>query len=173
MPLLILLTLIGVPYLEILIFMEVGNAIGGFQAFLLTLLTAGLGIYLIKQQGLVVMNRMQETLQRGESPVEDLSQGFFLLVAGLFYLLPGFLTDSLAVLLSLSPVRTVLGKIILSSLSARFYQRSPGQNHTGPSPNAPGPNAGQGEGIIIDGEFEENPEDQKNPQDQKNLSHKD
>ncbi|VAW06788.1 hypothetical protein MNBD_ALPHA01-764 [hydrothermal vent metagenome] len=152
MPLLILLVLLTVPYLEFLVFLEVGNAIGGFQALLLTILTAIIGVYLIRQQGLVVMNRMHETLQRGESPVEDILHGFFLLVAGLFFLLPGFITDTVALLLAAHPIRAVLGKIIVKNIHTAFYNRQPGNSH-GPA---------QDEGIIIDGEYEEDPDDPKN-----------
>ncbi len=152
MPLLILLVLLTVPYLEFLVFLEVGNAIGGFQALLLTILTAVIGIYLIRQQGLVVLNRMHETLQRGESPVEDILHGFFLLVAGLFFLLPGFITDTVALLLATPPIRAVLGKVIVKNIHTAFYNGRPGNNH-GPT---------QGKGIIIDGEYEEDPDNPKN-----------
>jgi len=152
MPLLILIILLAVPYLEFLVFLEVGNAIGGFQALLLTLLTAVIGIYLIRQQGLVVMNRMHQTLQHGESPVEDILHGFFLLVAGLFFLLPGFITDSIAVCLAIPPFRAVLGKIIVNNIRTAFYQ-GPSERKNNPSSH---------EGIIIEGEFKEDADKSKN-----------
>ncbi|PCJ43117.1 MAG: FxsA protein [Alphaproteobacteria bacterium] len=144
MPLLILLVLLAVPYLEFMVFLEVSHAIGGFQALLLTILTAVIGVYLIRQQGLVVMNRMHRALQQGESPVEDIFHGFFLLIAGLFFLLPGFITDTVALLLAIEPVRAMLGKIIIRNIRTTFY-KPPGK-----------------EGIIIDGEFEETPDKPKN-----------
>lgn len=156
MPLLILVVLLGVPYLEFLVFMAVGGAIGGFQALLFTILTAFIGIYLIRQQGLVVMNRLHQTLQRGQSPVADMIHGFFLLVAGLFFLLPGFITDTVALFLAIEPIRAMLGRIMVNNISTRFYRKSPGPK------NAPG-----SEGIIIDGEYEEDPENRKN------IEHKD
>ncbi len=146
MPLLILIILLSVPYLEFLVFLEVGSAIGGFQALLLTILTAVIGVYLIRQQGIMVLNRMHETLQRGESPVEDILHGFFLLVAGLFFLLPGFITDSIAVLLAIPPIRAVLGKVIVQNIRNNFYKNNPNSS----------------EGIIINGEYEEEKDDPKN-----------
>ncbi|MCF6215217.1 MAG: FxsA family protein [Emcibacter sp.] len=154
MPLLILIILLSVPYLEFLVFLEVGSAIGGLQALLLTILTAVIGIYLIRQQGIMVLNRMHETLQRGESPVEDILHGVFLLVAGLFFLLPGFITDSIAVLLATPPIRAVLGKIIVQNIRNSFYKNASGHKN---SPRPP-------EGIIINGEYEE--------EDPKNIDHK-
>ena len=156
MRLLTLFILLAVPYLEFLVFMEVGDAIGGFPALLLTILTAVIGVYLIKQQGLVVMNRMHETLQRGESPVEEITHGFFLLIAGLFFLLPGFITDSIAVLLAIEPIRTFLGKSILRNVGTTFYRSNhPNQNE-------------YYTGTIIEGEFEEEPKTADRP---RNIDH--
>jgi len=151
MPLLILLALLAVPYLEFLVFLKVGSAIGGLSALLLTILTAIIGVYLIRRQGLVVINRMHHTLQRGDSPVEDMLHGFFLLIAGLFFLLPGFITDSIALLLAIEPIREILGKIIIRNIHTGFYKKPAHK-----------------EGIIIDGEYEEKAAD--NP---KNIDYKD
>ena len=144
MPLLILLSLLGVLYAEFLVFFEVGDLIGGFNALLLTILTAIFGLYLIRQQGLVVIQRLHQNLQEGENPVEEITHGFFLLVAGLFFLLPGFLSDSVAILLAISPLRALLGRSIINKISNHFYHNGPknyGQNNPGP------------EGIIIEGDF--------------------
>ena len=152
MPLLILTILIAVPYLEFLVFMEVGNAIGGAAALLLTILTAVLGIYLIRQQGLVVMARMHRTLQAGESPVEDIIHGFFLLIAGLFFLLPGFITDTIALALSFAPIRTLLGRFLIGHIGAGFYTTRRTARH---SPFFDEEN-------TIDGEYEDRPDNIKN-----------
>ena len=85
MPLLILVLILAVPYLEFLVFLEVGEAIGGLNALIATLLTAVLGVYLIRLEGFEVMRRMHDNLQRGESPVEEIFHGFFLLIAGFFF----------------------------------------------------------------------------------------
>lgn len=148
MPLLILIVLLAVPYLEFLVFLEVGSAIGGLQALILTILTAVIGVYLIRQQGLVVMNRMHHAMQRGDSPVEDILHGFFLLIAGLFFLLPGFITDTVALLLAIEPIRAVLGKVIVKNIRTTFYNTSSGTENQAPFQ----------EGTIIDGEFEDDPD---------------
>lgn len=160
MPLLILLSLFGVLYAEFLVFFAVGDQIGGLNAFLLTVLTAVFGLYLIRSQGLMVIQRLHQNMQDGQSPVREITHGFFLLVAGLFFLLPGFLTDSVALLLSLSPVRDVLGRAILKNVSNHFYHNSP--------------KTSAGEGVIIDGDFtsmdSESEDSKKNhPDDNKRL----
>ena len=140
MPLLILFIIISVPYFEFLVFMEVGEKIGGFTALLLTLLTAVLGIYIIRQEGIQVLTGLQQKIQKGESPVPELIHGFFLAVAGFFFLLPGFITDTIAIFLAIPIVRSVLGYALIRSKI----------DHNGPQSQAPknGTN-------IIDGEYEE------------------
>jgi len=151
MPLLILLCLLAVPYLEFLVFLEVGSVIGGFQALLLTILSAIFGIYLIRQQGLVVMRRMHETLQQGESPIEEILHGFFLLIAGVFFLLPGFITDTIALALAIGPVRGLLGKMIINNIKGTFYKNNFRSSAQG----------AHDESLIIDGEFREEKTTQK------------
>ncbi len=157
MPLLFLAALIAVPYLEFLVFMEVGNQIGGLSALMLTLLTAFLGIYIIRQEGIQVLGSLKNTVERGESPVSELIHGFFLAIAGFFFLLPGFITDTIAVLLAIAPVRSILGKMLVDS----------NLRH-----NANRPRSSSSSGIVIDGDYKESTEDdekleQKNNEDDK------
>lgn len=140
MPILILLLVLFVPYLEFMVFLEVSDSIGGWTALLLTIVTAVCGVYLIRAQGLEVMGRMQKNLREGESPVEEIFHGFFLLIAGFFFLLPGFVTDTVALLLSLPPIRGWLGRQILGSVKMRFYSGAPHQSYDG--------------GVTIDGEYQ-------------------
>ena len=146
MPLIFLAVIITVPYLEFLVFMKVGDEIGGFSALMLTILTAFLGIYIIRQEGLQVLSNLKNTVDRGESPVSGLIHGFFLAVAGFFFLLPGFITDSIAILLAIAPIRAVLGKMIVDSGRHNFTNK---------------PKSTFSSGIIIDGEFEESDEGQE------------
>jgi len=140
MPLLFLITLFAVPYLEFLVFVEVADEIGGLSALALTLFTAVLGIYIIRQEGIQVLRNLKNTVDRGESPVSELIHGFFLAIAGFFFLLPGFITDIIAVLLAIAPVRAMLGNMMVDAGK---------RNH------ASQPKSTFSSGIIIDGEFEE------------------
>ena len=143
MPLLFLVAIIAVPYLEFLVFVEVANEIGGVTALALTILTAILGIFIIRQEGIEVLKNLKNTVDRGESPVSELIHGFFLAIAGFFFLLPGFITDTIAVLLAIAPVRAMLGKMLINA-GHHSYQNRPRSSFRG--------------GIIIDGEFEETDE---------------
>jgi UPF0716 protein FxsA len=140
MPLIFLITFFSVIYLEFIVFAEVASGIGTLPALLLTILTAVVGIYIIRQEGLKVLMSMKETIDKGESPVKELLHGFFLVVAGFFFLLPGFITDSIALLLAIAPIRTMLGNMMVNAGQRNFHNQ---------------PKSSFSSGIIIDGEFEE------------------
>ncbi len=140
MPLIFLAILITGIYLEFLVFAEVAGEIGSLSAIALTLLTAVLGLYIIRQEGIQVLGNLKNTVDRGESPVSELIHGFFLAIAGFFFLLPGFITDGIAILLAISPVRAMLGGMMVGAAKRSHNSR---------------PRSSYSEGIIIDGEFEE------------------
>lgn len=140
MPLIFLISFITVIYMEFAVFAEVADGIGTPSALLLTILTAVLGIYIIRQEGIKVLLNMKQTVDQGESPVKELIHGFFLAIAGFFFLLPGFITDSIAILFAIAPVRAFLGNMLVDA-GKRNYRNQPRSSFSS--------------GIIIDGEFEE------------------
>lgn len=104
MPLLILL-FIGLPLTEIYFLIQVGSEIGAFSTILLSILTAVIGVWLVRYQGFGVLRRVRDLLDRGEVPAIEVMDGALILVAGLCLILPGFLTDSLGFLLLIPPLR--------------------------------------------------------------------
>ncbi len=114
LPLLILGGLLLLPLAEIAVFILVGKAIGVLPTILLTVLTAVAGTVLLRQQGLSLVRRMQSELDAGRVPGDDMMQGAMIVLASLFLLLPGFLTDAVGLLLFIPPLRVAL---------ARFFSR--------------------------------------------------
>jgi UPF0716 protein FxsA len=111
---LILLFIIGLPLIEIYLFIEVGEQIGALSTVVLTVLTAVLGMALVRSQGLGVARRAEASVQRGEAPLKEALDGMALLVAGFFLLIPGFFTDSIGTLLLIPLVREAIGVALLS-----------------------------------------------------------
>lgn len=107
-PFLILSLLIGVPAAEIYTFTLVADHIGGLATVGLVLLSAVLGMGLIRWQGLTMVEQARASMARGEPPVGSLLNGVAIFAAGLLFMLPGFLSDGLALLLLLPPVRWLL-----------------------------------------------------------------
>ncbi len=84
-----------VPVIEIYLLIQVGGLIGAWPTIFLIILTAILGGWLLRNQGLATMERVQQTLARGEIPAIELLEGAMLLVGGALLLTPGFFTDTI------------------------------------------------------------------------------
>lgn len=105
---LFLLLLIAVPVLEIVVFIKVGGAIGVFPTLLLLLLSAVVGIALVRRQGVQTIGRLQAAVEAGGDPSGPLAHGALILVAGILLFIPGFMTDILGLLLMIPPLRAAL-----------------------------------------------------------------
>ena len=103
--LLFLLFLI-VPALEIALFIQIGGVIGVVWTLLLIVVTAVLGVILLRIQGIVTLLRVQDSLNRGEIPAIELLEGLLLLISGAFLLTPGFFTDTVGFCMLVPAVRT-------------------------------------------------------------------
>lgn len=135
MPLLLLL-FIGLPLVELYFLIQVGGQIGAFPTIALAILTAVIGTWLVRHQGFGLLLRVRELTDRGEVPALEMLDGALLLIAGLFLLLPGFLTDTVGFLLLIPPLRRwVIG---------RYVQVIPTHTH-GPSRRDEGPRVIEGD----------------------------
>ncbi len=142
MALLFLAALIGIPLIEIMVFIEVGSEIGALNTIIITVVTAVIGVFLIRIQGIGVLMRARATLDRQETPVNEIFEGIFLALAGLFLIIPGFVTDTIGFLLLIPPLRR--------SLAAYMARNS---NFVAANVRHPGGRTARG-GTVIDGEYE-------------------
>ena len=151
----VLALFIAVPLLEIAVFIKVGGFLGLGWTLFLVVLTALIGTYLLRRQGIATLRRAQETMARNEMPIRELFDGACLLVGGLLLLTPGFVTDSLGALLLLPFFREFLRRMLAHRLAAStiHVQGFPGEGFPG---HGQGPDHGPAaDGDIIDGEYEE------------------
>lgn len=127
MPLLILAAFIVVPLVEIAVFIQVGGLLGLWTTLALVVLTALLGTWQLRAQGLATLERARAQMDRGVMPARELFDGLCLLVAGALLLTPGFVTDTLGGLLFVPPLRDLLRRLIASRLvvrgGARVYRK--------------------------------------------------
>lgn len=91
----LLLLFIFVPILEIYLLITVGSVIGVLPTVMLVIITAIVGAYLLRTQGLVTLQKLQHALNEGQSPTQTLLEGILLLIGGVLLLTPGFFTDAL------------------------------------------------------------------------------
>ena len=105
-----------VPLVEIYILIQVGQVIGALWTVFFVVLTAVIGVQLLKSQGLSTLSRAQQKMHQGELPAEELLEGMALLLAGAFLLTPGFVTDTFGFVLLFPPGRAM----IIASLAKRM-----------------------------------------------------
>jgi len=94
-----------IPVLELYILIEVGSYLGALNTIMVVIVTGFVGAYLARLQGFQTMNRVRESLNRGEMPTEGLIDALLILLAGIVLLTPGFLTDIAGLLILLPQTR--------------------------------------------------------------------
>ncbi|AWK86037.1 FxsA family protein [Azospirillum thermophilum] len=112
-----LLSILLLPVVEIIGFIVVGDWIGAGPTIGLLILSLLVGSALIRRQGVAAVGRAQGAMQRGETPMGAVFDGFCKLVAGVLLVIPGFVTDILALILLIPPVRRGLGLWLLARLA--------------------------------------------------------
>lgn len=127
--------------LEIALFILVGRWLGVSVTLLLVLASSGLGIFLMRTQGMQSAYRTLEQMQRGSMAGHDNMPDVVLIFAGFLLFLPGFLTDALGLLLWLSPLRH-----FIKQRAMRGFMRANVQQPASDA-SAEGP-------CTIEGEFE-------------------
>lgn len=162
---LLALIFIGLPLLEIAVFIQVGDAIGVWPTILATVATALAGSLLLRAQGLAALNRARVQMDQGQLPAREMFEGVCLVLAGALLLVPGFVTDALGLLLFFPPFRELLRMAIARHLAAKaargearvFVDGVEIDPHNPPPGPGRGPGRGPGSrrGGVIDGEFEE------------------
>ena len=155
MGILLLAAFIGVPLLEIAVFIQVGGAIGLWSTLGLVVLTAILGTWQLRSQGLATLNRARSQIDQGALPTRELFDGACLLVAGALLLTPGFVTDSVGFALFLTPVRDLLR----DQLARRMKGHMETHVFVDGEEVRPQGASGQGRGPVIDGDYSDVSED--------------
>ena len=171
MRLFIILGLLMWAWAEISTFTYIGSEIGGFFTLLGVFITAIFGIALLKRQGLSVLSQIQADLAIGRAPVTSIADSISMVVGGALMLTPGYVTDAIGLLLFLPVIRTLAGVYLL-----QWMVRSKGFNgftnfSSGPFGNPASGTASRqhkpftkqqykmnDDDDIIEGEFEEQPD---------------
>lgn len=123
MPLLLLLAFIGVPLLEIAVFIQVGGLIGLWPTLGLVILTAVIGTWQLRAQGLATLASGRAQMDAGQLPTRELFDGLCLLFAGALLLTPGFVTDAVGMLLFVPAVRDAIRGWFRRHVAARGETR--------------------------------------------------
>ena len=140
MPLFLLFLII--PLIEIGLFIQVGGAIGLWWTLGIVVLTAILGAFLVRTQGLAVLSQLQTRMNELQDPTETLVHGAMILFSGALLLTPGFFTDAVGFSFMVPAVRS----FVFRKLKDRVHINSIRRGHDG----APAQDS-----DIIDAEYED------------------
>ena len=102
------LLFIGVPAIEIFLMIEIGSKIGALSTVSLILLTAIIGIYFAKLEGVKTLKSGLINLYQNKVPIYEMLSGASIAIAALFLIIPGFFTDTLGFLLLIPFTRKIL-----------------------------------------------------------------
>ncbi|SMQ85984.1 UPF0716 protein FxsA [Devosia lucknowensis] len=102
------------PLIEIALFVIVGRAIGVFPTLGLVILGAVAGAMLLRQQGLGVVSRLRSNVRAGTIPGRTMFDAMLIGLAAILLVLPGFLSDMVALALLIPPVRGWMFKALAS-----------------------------------------------------------
>jgi UPF0716 protein FxsA len=105
------LFLIGLPALEIYLMIKVGSSVGAFNTIALIFLTAIIGIYFAKLQGIRTLKSGMINLYQNKLPLYEILSGASIAVSALLLIFPGFITDFLGFLLLIPFARKIIFNI--------------------------------------------------------------
>jgi len=130
--LVLLALLVLVPLAEVWVIMQVGSSLGIVTTVALLIGVSVFGTALAKHEGVRVFRSFMTAIDKGEMPSRDIIAGACLLLSGLLFLVPGFVTDVLGILLLLPPVRGGLARFVLRRRSGRSNVRVVRATYSGP-----------------------------------------
>lgn len=119
-----------VPFVELIVLIEVGKRIGTLATIAIIILTGILGASLARMQGFLILNRIREELNMGKMPTDSLIDGLLILIGAIVLLTPGFITDIIGFSLLIPFTREALREPLRQyfqnkiSNSTQFYSSS-------------------------------------------------
>ena len=111
----LLLIIIGLPILEIWIMIKIGTQIGALNTILLIFLTAVLGLYCARVQGLSTIKSGFYNLYQNKIPVYEIISGASIAIASVFLIIPGFMTDFVGFVLLIPFTRKLIINYLLKN----------------------------------------------------------
>jgi len=152
------------PVAELAVLIQVGSVIGVMNTIGLVLLTAVVGAWLLRQQGLATLLRANERLNSGELPAKEVAEGLILAVGGAMLLTPGFITDTFGFLCLIPGTRHWLAAQALKRMTiagrSQSFRFQAGSFRQGPF-GGQGPFDRDANGDIIEGEYEDETENDR------------
>ena len=116
----VLLAVILIPIAEIYLFIKIGSQIGALNTIILIFLTAIIGVYYAKYEGINTLRSGVTQIIKNQIPAFELISGAAIAIAAVLLILPGFATDIVGFLLIIPITR----KLILGRLNKKFKKKN-------------------------------------------------
>ena len=110
-----LLIFICLPALEIFLLIKMGGHVGALNTVALIFLTAIIGVYFAKHQGMQTLKSGMVNLYQNKMPIYEMMSGASIAIAALLLIIPGFFTDFLGFILLIPFTRKILLKVALKN----------------------------------------------------------
>ena len=111
-----------VPLIEIALFIQIGGLIGLFPTLAIVIITAVLGTFLVRSQGLAVINQVRGSFEQLNDPTEPLAHGAMILFSGALLLTPGFFTDAVGFALLVPGIRGGVYRAVRSRINVQSFE---------------------------------------------------
>ena len=121
----VMLAFLVLPLLEIVVLIQVGQAIGVWATLGLLVLAAVAGMMVIRQQGVSMVGRMFDAMSEGRLAVGAIIDSYAQIAAGFLLIVPGFITDVLGLALLVPPLRAIMFRALLPGLAGRRRAEAP------------------------------------------------
>ena len=108
-----LFLIVGIPALEILIMIKIGQYVGALNTVLLIFLTAIIGVYYARIQGMTTLRSAFQNVYRNKVPIYEMLSGASIAIAAFLLIIPGFLTDVLGFALLIPWSRRIILNLII------------------------------------------------------------
>ena len=118
------LLFIGLPALEIFLMIKIGGKIGALNTILLIFLTAIVGVYFAKLQGIKTIKTGVTNLYQNKEPIYEIISGASIAIAALLLITPGFFTDTIGFLLLIPFTRKLIIKILFNKNKIKSNQNN-------------------------------------------------
>ena len=140
-----------IPLIEVGLFAAVGDEVGMINTLLLCVVTAMIGSYLVRQQGLETLMSARQRMEHNDLPVKELFDGVCLAISGFLLITPGFFTDTIGFSLLIPFIRDILRVYAMKHIQLNTMGFGETHEHQRPP-------AGD---DVIDADYEEVDEDKK------------
>jgi UPF0716 protein FxsA len=122
---LLFLLILALPLVELYVFVQVWQSVGGLMAIGLLVLLSVVGVWLVKREGTNVWRRFNAQVADGKVPANEVVDGTLVLLAGALLIFPGFVSDAVGLFLLLPPVRAGIRFLIVRGIVGRLQRAAP------------------------------------------------